>query len=120
VWVRVPLMTPNFNFYYFTLSSIFINMDNDSNNTNVSPTTVVSGNNNKIDISSIIQDNSGGLSSIRILMLLWGGGVFLIWGFASVMAILHGIYTFPTIPSEVVTTLIGVTGIKTVQRFGEK
>lgn len=83
-------------------------------------TTIVSGNNNSIDISSIIQDNSGGLSSIRVLMLLWGAGVFLVWGFGSVMCIIHGNYTFPTIPPEVVTILLGITGVKTVQRFGER
>jgi predicted membrane protein len=74
----------------------------------------------KPSASSIIEDNSGGISSIRILMLLWGVGVFLIWGFGAVVAIIHGTYIFPTIPPEVVTILLGVTGIKTVQRFGEK
>ena len=109
-------------------------MDNNNNNTNqsdtsastvnsgtnVSPTNVVTVNNDNVSISSIIQDNSGGLSSIRVLMLLWGCGVFLVWAAGAVTAMIHGIYVFPTIPPEVVTILIGVTGIKTVQRFGER
>lgn len=71
-------------------------------------------------ISSMFEDNSGGISSIRVLMLLWGAGVFIIWAAAWAVAIYHGIYTAPNIPPEVVTILLGVTGIKTVQRFGEK
>ena len=88
--------------------------------TNVSPTTVVSGNANTLNFSSIIQDNSGGISSIRCLMLLWGVGVFLVWAAGAVVGLVHGVYVFPTIPPEVVTILLGVSGIKTVQRFGEK
>lgn len=71
-------------------------------------------------ISSLVEDNSGGISSIRVLMLLWGVGVFLIWAFAAIMGVIHGVYVFPAIPETVLTVLLGVTGIKTVQRFGEK
>lgn len=74
----------------------------------------------KSPITSMLEDNSGGLSSIRVLMLLWGCGVFLIWAAGSIVAIYHGIYVFPSLPPEIVTILLGVTGIKTVQRFGEK
>ena len=88
--------------------------------TNVSPTTIVSGNENTLNFSSIIQDNSGGISSIRCLMLLWGVGVFLVWAAGAVVGLVHGVYVFPTIPPEVVTILLGVSGIKTVQRFGER
>ena len=95
--------------------------DNTNNSgTNVSPTAIVTGNNNKIDISSIIQDNTGGLSSIRILMLLWGAGVFLVWAAAVIVGLFHGIYAIPSIPETVVQILVGVTGIKTIQRFGER
>ena len=87
---------------------------------NVEPTTVVSGNNNKIDISSIIQDNAGGLSSIRILMLLWGGGVFLVWLISTIIGMIHGLNTLTTIQQEIVEILVGIIGIKTIQRFGEK
>jgi hypothetical protein len=88
--------------------------------TAVTPTAVVTGDNNNIDISSVIQDNSGGLSSMRILMLLWGGGVFLLWSGAWIVGIVHGIYTAPTLPPEIVTILLGVTGVKCVQRYGER
>jgi CHASE2 domain-containing sensor protein len=75
--------------------------------------------NQPVKISSMLEDNSGGLSSIRILMLLWGVGILLIWAFGSIMAILHGL-PFPTLPPEIVTILLGVTGLKTVQRGFEK
>jgi hypothetical protein len=88
--------------------------------TNVSPTTIVSGTDNTVNFSSIIQDNSGGVSSIRVLMLLWGCGVFLVWMTATIVGMFHGIYVIPTIPQTVVEVLISVTGIKAVQRFGEK
>ena len=86
-------------------------METTDNTTTVKP---------KNTISSIIEDSSGGLSSIRILMLLWGCGVFLIWGTACIIGLLHGVYTFPVIPDSILTILLGVTGIKTVQRFSEK
>lgn len=79
----------------------------------------IQGSDNKINISSIIEDNNGGLSSMRILMLLWGGGVFLIWAFGAIMAILHDT-SLPTIQPEIVTLTLGMTGIKCVQRGFEK
>jgi hypothetical protein len=53
-------------------------------------------------------------------MLLWGVGVFLVWAAGAVVGLVYGVYVFPTIPAEVVTILLGVSGIKTVQRFGER
>ena len=88
--------------------------------TNVSPTTVVSGNDNTVNLSSMIQDNTGGTSSIRVLMLLWGGGVFTVWATKMIVGLFHGIYVIPSIPESVVQILVGIVGIKTVQRFGEK
>jgi len=102
--------------------------DNTQNNTstNNSPTTanttsaVVTGNNDNVSISSIIEDNSGGLSATRVLLLAWGIGVLVIWGFATVMSVIHGVYTGIPIPDSVVTILLGITGGKVVQRFGER
>lgn len=89
--------------------------------TNVSPTTVISGNNDTVNnFSSMLQDNSGGVSSMRCLMLLWGAGVFLMWAGAWIVGMVHGIYVPPSIPTEIVTILLGITGTKCVQRFGEK
>ncbi len=103
-----------------TTSNVTDAGSNNLGNTNVSQDVSIKGNDNKINISSIIQDNSGGLSSIRVLMLLWGVGVFLVWAAGCGFAMYHGVYVFPTLPPEIVTILLGVTGIKTVQRFGEK
>lgn len=84
-------------------------------------TTVTSVTNNKSQsFTSMLEDNAGGTSSMRVLMLVWGVGVFIIWGFATVIAALHGVYVAPSIPESVVAILLGVTGGKIVQRYGEK
>ena len=71
-------------------------------------------------MGGIMEDNSGGISSMRILMLMWGIGAFLVWAAAVITALWHGVFVMPTLPAEIVTILLGVTGIKSVQRFGEK
>lgn len=71
-------------------------------------------------VRTILEDNSGGLSAIRVLMLVWGVGVFAIWATGWIIGMINGIYTPPTLPNEIVTILLGITGIKCVQRFGEK
>ena len=73
-----------------------------------------------ISISSIIQDNTGGISSTRVLMLCWGLGVLIVWSFAAIMSVIHGIYIFPSVPESIVTILLGVVGGKVVQRPFEK
>jgi hypothetical protein len=89
------------------------------NKTNV---TVDTGNikNSNVSITSVIEDNTGGISATRVLMLTWGIGVFIIWGFATVMSVIHGVYTGIPIPESVVTILLGVVGGKIVQRPFEK
>ena len=74
---------------------------------------------NKINILSIVEDNSGGLSSTRILMLSWGLVVLAVWAFGSITATIHN-KPQPTLDSSVVTITLGITGVKAVQRFGEK
>jgi len=98
------------------------NINNNSNNTDTDNNTssVVKGDNNKVNITSIIEDNSGGLSSTRILMLLWGIVPLAVWAAGSVVALYHGIYVYPTLSPEVVTVMLGITGAKVVQRYGEK
>lgn len=71
-------------------------------------------------LGGALEDNAGGTSSIRILMLMWGIGVFLVWAAATITALFNGIYVIPPLPPEIITVLLGVTGIKSVQRFGEK
>jgi hypothetical protein len=66
-------------------------------------------------LKEILEDNSGGTSSSRVLMLVWGIGVFAVWCYASI----HTGGIVP-IPESVITVLLGTTAIKAVQRFGEK
>ncbi len=73
--------------------------------------------------SEILEDNSGGFSSIRFICLTWTVGVFLIWA----SCCLFGLYLNPNepvkmiaIPNEVITIMLSCTGFKVVQRFGEK
>ena len=83
-------------------------------------------NNKRPKLYSLLEDNSGGFSSSRLMALLWCGGVFLIWAFASLFLIIssHGtatpVVTFVPIPGEVITVMLGFAGLKVVQRFGEK
>jgi hypothetical protein len=62
-----------------------------------------------------LQDASGGVSSIRFLMLVWGLIVLIGW---IVVCIKTG--GLVEIPSSIITILLGLTGIKVAQRFGEK
>ncbi len=71
-------------------------------------------------LKSIIEDNSGGLSSIRVLMLVWGIGVLLVWSFSVILSIIQGNPIPVILTPEVVTILMGIVGIKTVQRPFEK
>jgi CHASE2 domain-containing sensor protein len=71
-------------------------------------------------LSSVVEEPSGKVSSIRILSLVWGIGVFAIWGVAAVISVVHGVYVFPPIPESVVTILIAAGGMNVAQRFAEK
>lgn len=71
-------------------------------------------------MSSMLQDNTGGVSATRVLMLSWGLGVLVVWAFATVMAVIHGVYTGISIPESVVTVLLGIVFGKVVQRPFEK
>lgn len=66
-------------------------------------------------LKGILEDNSGGASSSRVLMLVWGLGVFVVWCYIS----LHtGVML--ALPETVITVLLGMSAMKVVQRFGEK
>ena len=56
----------------------------------------------------------GKVSASRLLLLVWGLGVFLIWAYASLR-----LGALAEIPQSVLTVLGIVVGGKTVQRFGE-
>ena len=66
-------------------------------------------------IKGILEDNSGGASSARLLMLLWGVGVFIIWCYVSFHT-----GAMVALPETVITVLLGTSPMKVVQRFGEK
>ena len=65
-------------------------------------------------VGSFIREESGKLSSSRLLLMVWGGGVFLIWAIASLMQ-----QSLQSIPESVITVIGICVGAKTVQRFGE-
>ncbi len=65
-------------------------------------------------IAGFIREGNGKLSSSRLLVLLWGGGVFLIWAIASLRS-----ETLQAIPDSVITVVGVLISAKTVQRFGE-
>lgn len=66
-------------------------------------------------IIDMLSDNSGGISVLRVVTLLWMSLVFVVWTY---VAFHNG--TVPDLPSGVVS-ICGLTlGAKVIQRFGEK
>jgi len=66
-------------------------------------------------LRSILEDNAGGFSSIRLLMLVWATVLITTW-------VVVAIYTrtIPDIPPGVLAFTGMVVGGKVVQRYGEK
>jgi hypothetical protein len=96
------------------------NINQEGNTSNANDSKIqINGSDNKINISSLIQDNSGGLSTSRVILLVWSLGTFSIWAFAAIVATLHGL-PFPPIPESVITILLGVMAGKVIQRPLEK
>jgi hypothetical protein len=67
------------------------------------------------NLSSFLEDNSGGFSSTRLAFLLWVVGVLVIWLYTSVQSC-----ALVKIDDSVIVILGILMGGKTVQRFGEK
>lgn len=66
-------------------------------------------------LKTVLQDNSGGLSSTRLSMLLWVVGVFVVWAAISVTN-----KALQDLPDSVLVLFgILITG-KVTQRFGER
>ena len=63
----------------------------------------------------MLEDNSGGTSSSRAMMLTWGIGTFVVWAFASIKAA-----ALLAIPETVLIIVLGLASTKVIQRFGEK
>lgn len=66
-------------------------------------------------LSEFLQDNSGGLSSMRLVFLVWTLGIFSIWAYASVST-----RTLVPIPESVIVMFSAICTAKSVQRIGEK
>lgn len=66
-------------------------------------------------LSSFLEDNSGGFSSMRLYGLLWTVFLLFVWTFNCIKT-----NTIAPIPMEIISLYLGVVGLKTVQRFGEK
>ena len=83
-------------------------------------------NNQKFHWSSLLEDNSGGFSSSRLMAIVWSVGVFSIWAIASLYIIyttsstVTPVQTFMSLPGDIVTITLGMSGLKVIQRFGEK
>jgi len=66
-------------------------------------------------ISALVEDNSGGTSSTRVVMLLWLTLVCIAWAFVA-----YKTTGIPDIPPGVLTLSGMLLSAKVVQRFGEK
>lgn len=65
--------------------------------------------------SSFFEDNSGGLSMIRLCLFAWVFGVLAIWIFMSFKAA-----ELQKLDTSVVTVIGSLAAVKGVQRFGEQ
>lgn len=65
-------------------------------------------------LDGFMKDKEGKPSSSRLLILMWGLGVFAIWAVSSLKS-----STLQSIPDSVITILGVLVGGKTLQRFGE-
>lgn len=63
---------------------------------------------------SLIREKKGKVSSSRVLLLVWGVGIFVVWTLVSIIN-----RNIAEIPESVVTILGILSGSKVVQRFGE-
>ena len=64
---------------------------------------------------SLLSDNSGGISTVRIINLIWALSLTFVWVY---IALNTG--TIPEIPQNVLAITGMLIGGKVIQRFGEK
>jgi uncharacterized membrane-anchored protein len=69
----------------------------------------------KAFIQSLLGDNSGGISAIRGLAVMWLVTLCAVWAFVALRTL-----TLPDIPGGVQWITAVIIGGKVVQRFGEK
>ena len=67
------------------------------------------------NITTFLEDNSGGLSMMRLVFFVWGIGLFVVWSYMCINT--GGIITLPT---EIITLFLGLSTAKVVQRGLEK
>lgn len=65
-------------------------------------------------LSTVLQDQDGGYSMIRLVLAAWTLGVLAVWIYSSLL-----LKTLAPIPDMVVVLLSALTTGKVVQRFGE-
>ncbi len=66
-------------------------------------------------LGTFLEDNSGGYSATRLILLVWAGGVLAIWIHTSLRNC-----QLAAVPDSITTILGVLMGGKVVQRFGEK
>jgi hypothetical protein len=66
-------------------------------------------------ISNFLSDNSGGMSSMRLIMAVWFLGALVLWMLVSFQKA-----EIQPMPESIITLLGIVLSGKVVQRFGEK
>jgi hypothetical protein len=65
-------------------------------------------------LQSLVSDNAGGWSTMRLAVLLWCVTLTVVW---TIVAIVHG--TIPDIPTGVLGVTATFLGAKAIQRIGE-
>jgi hypothetical protein len=68
-------------------------------------------------ILEFFQEDNGGLSSTRLLFIVWGLGGFIAW---VVMSIKSTPLAFVSLPVEYIGIVLSLGGVKVIQKFGEK
>lgn len=63
----------------------------------------------------LLEDNTGGYSSMRAAFLVWTIGTFFVWGYCSFAKV-----SLAPIDSSLIAMVGAVTSAKVIQRFGEK
>jgi hypothetical protein len=66
-------------------------------------------------LKSLFEDNSGGTSSSRLVVLLWTVALIFVFVFTSVYK-----KEVASFDNSIITIYLGVVTCKTIQRFGEK
>lgn len=83
--------------------------------TNITPNTPPT---EPASISSMISDNSGGTSSMRVFMLVGGGFILAVWGFIAIWCVLHGM-PIPDIPLQWSLAFTSLIAGKVGQKYFE-